>query len=487
MFKQKILFITGLIICAAIALTISLNFATNNSYFPNMDLNPVETLTKKNKENKIVFILIDALRPDHLSCYGYERNTSPAIDKIAEEGVTFTNVIANAPWTRPSTASIFTSLHASQHGVQTEKAGLSRNFLTLAEVIKDSDIKTAAVIGNGNASSAWGLDQGFEDYMDTREHWEGLPNAQMVFDLGREWLQKNKDNNFFLTLFAIDPHSPYKSPAEYEELYTDQPRDRIIRRPRWQYKKGENLDPRTVKNTIGLYDGAIKYTDDVIRDFVSELKRLDIYDNTTLIITADHGEGFGEHNRYRHGYHFYDEIIRVPLIIKSPLIKEKGVTYDRLTALIDLYPTILDLYNIPVPAACEGISVFNKNKKANYQHERVIFSEYNNFGLHNQCVRTAKWKLIYEAKADIEVFDSYIKDRSLLPLFLLDKEKYELYNLESDPFEKNNLIRTEKATADKMKANLKLFLSKSKKAVNEVEGEIDPAVMDDLKSLGYTR
>lgn len=466
--------------------TMSLAQKKRKTYYPSVPITPVTEITKiENQQHQgVVLIIIDALRPDHLHCLGYKRNTSPMMDRLAKEGVIYSEAFANAPWTRPSTACIFTSLNTSRHGVETETSLLSDDFLTLAEVLSQSGIKTGAVIGNGNVNSLWGFAQGFDDYMDTREYWKGLPNAKQVFALGKKWVRTNKDNKFFLTLFVIDPHSPYESPPYYEKMFTKMDRKKILRQPKWQYKT--NLKPVTVANMVGLYDGAIRYVDDVIRGFVKELKTLGIYDKTTIMITSDHGEGFGEHNRYRHAYHFYEEFIRIPLIIKSPRIKEKNVLSDQLVESLDFYPTIVDLFDLEIPSHCDGISLF-ANTSGGAQGERVIFSEYNNFGLHNQCIRNKKWKLIFEDKYDKTEFYKFIKHRSWLPLFRLEKERYLLYNLKNDPFERKNLYYKKPEMSQTMLGQLKKFLhEKPVLKKSEIDrSEIDPKILKNLKSIGY--
>jgi arylsulfatase A-like enzyme len=238
---------------------------------------------------------------------------------------------------------------------------------------------------------------------------------------------------------------------------------------------------------VALYDGAIRYVDDVIADFVQTLKTLGLYDQTTIIITADHGEGFGEHNRYRHSYHFYDEIIRIPLIIKSARIKEKGACSDQLVASLDFFPTILDIFGISIPAVCEGKSIFTKSKSGS-EGSRMIFSEYHNFGMNNQCIRGKKWKLIYEGKVDKKEFFKHIKSRKWLPLSKIDKDVFELYNLESDPFEKKNLYEEKPEVAQVLWKQLQKFMNQESFDAKTVdESKIDPEVLKNLKSLGYFR
>ncbi|MGD9202744.1 MAG: sulfatase [Chitinispirillia bacterium] len=453
-------------------------------YYRKITLPKAQTITKTDgKSRGVILIIIDALRPDHLGHFGYHRNTSPAMDKLAGEGITFSHMFANAPWTRPSTACIFTSKNASRHGVETEETKLHESFLTLAEVLQNEGIKTGAVIGNGNVNSLWGFNQGFDDYMDTRDKWKGLPTARQVFDLGKEWLKNNKDEKFFLTLFMVDPHSPYKSPPYYEKLYTRIDRRKILRSPKWQYKKG--LKNEIVYNMVGLYDGAIRYCDDILRLLVRDLKAFGIYDETTIIVTADHGEGFGEHSRFRHSYHFYEEFIRTPLIIKSPVIKEKGKCSIQMVETLDLFPTIVDIFGFTVPESCEGISIFT-NESGKPENDRMIFSEYNNFGLHNQCIRGKKWKLIYEAKADKKKFYKNIKNRSYLPFFRLDKPKYELYSMEHDPFERKNLFYKYPKKGQELLKQLKEFLAHEKFTAEQIKrSEVDPKILKTLKSIGY--
>ena len=279
---------------------------------------------------------------------------------MADEGAIFTNYFVNGNWTRPSTASLLTGLLPGEHHLEQEPDKLVDSIATLPEVLRNAGVPTGAVIGNGNAGSAFGLQRGFDFYADTVKHWRGLPNAQQVVDLALPFVRQHRNEPFFFLLFLVDLHDPYHAPAPYETMFTSAAQGRLIRSPHWEAK---SYNANTIARMQGTYDGALRYTDDVLGQFFATLKQENIYDKATIVVTADHGEAFGEHGVYLHGHHLFDEILRAPLIVRAPVMSRRGVAVRRLAQSIDIMPTLTTYYDVSardagMQAPLKGVPLF---------------------------------------------------------------------------------------------------------------------------------
>lgn len=254
----------------------------------------------------VLFITIDALRPDHLGCYGYGRDTSPMIDRLAREGVVFTQAISQASYTTASIPSIFTSLYPMVHKVVSERIILADEFLTLAEVLKANDFLTAAFMPSSILKAQFVFGQGFEFYDNT---WPDLDPKQYprwkVFDtasyIGKKvitFMEKKKAEPFFLYLHYYDVHSPYAPPPPYESLFYN-PKD-LNKFSQEQYTRippGIRVknDHQDLNFYLALYDGGIRYMDEQIKILLEKLDEMGLLEQTMIIITADHGEEFLDH------------------------------------------------------------------------------------------------------------------------------------------------------------------------------------------------
>ncbi|GAG97977.1 unnamed protein product, partial [marine sediment metagenome] len=284
------------------------------------------------KITHVVLISIDTCRADHLGCYGYLRKTSPNIDAVAAEGIMFKHAVTSVPITLPAHSSMLTGTIPIYHGVRdNNNYQLSDSSLTVAEILHQYKFVTGAVIGAFVLDSQFGLDQGFDFYDDKIDPGEkkffiySERKAEEVTRLANIWLEENKNKKSFLFLHYFDPHSPYESHE--------------------RFRFGSGFDPNS---QIDGYDSEIAYTDYCIGQVIDKLKELSLYDSTLLIITADHGEGLGQHNEISHGFFIYYSTLHVPLIIKIPT-GPKGKQINNLVALIDILPTICDSLGIDVP------------------------------------------------------------------------------------------------------------------------------------------
>ena len=461
----------------------------SRDYFTGLSRPHAERVAIKREGGPVILIVVDAMRPDHLTPYGSARDTTPNLKKLADDGVLLTNYFVNGNWTRPSTASLLTGLPPAAHGVERDQDKLADEFVTLAELLREVGVPTGAVVGNGNAGSAFGLGRGFSFYADTVKHWSGLPSADQVVELAVPFVKKHAQEPFFLLLFFVDPHDPYHAPPPYEDMYVSDPSVPLVRSPHWEL--GRYSAPE-VERMQAAYDGALRYTDSALGRFIDTLRELGIYNRSTIMVTADHGEAFGEHGAFLHGHHLYDEIARAPLIIRSPNMSTRGAYNHFLFQTIDLMPTLVRYLGGTVPKGLPGADIMAHLARPELaQAGRFVICEFHNFGINRRMIRDYGRKVIYEEPANEKEFMATVRKRSLLPSVSFDKERFEYYDVANDPFERNNLYG--KRTAGKEPWNGLLELLKSHRihfrraAAAPIAEHLDPATYDNLKALGYIK
>ena len=301
------------------------------------------------RSDVLVFVL-DAVRADHLGVYGYQRATSPTLDALARDAVVYQTAIAPGTWTPPSHASMLTGLLPSSHGVghvgETIGGGiysLDPAVETLAERMQEAGYRTAAFIGNGGyLSPVFGLAQGFETYR--------IQGLQSVDNLARvlvTWLESRRGRPVFVLVNVIDAHEPYEPPPPYDRMFPGHLERSPPRHPQDEFSaRGTFPSPEEIANYEGRYDGEIRHVDDRLGDVWAALKRSGRYDNALVIVTADHGELFGERGRLGHGGDPIYPLVRVPLIVKYPGSARVGVEAAPVS-LADIPATVLATLGLP--------------------------------------------------------------------------------------------------------------------------------------------
>lgn len=370
----------------------------------------------KRQPKKIIIISIDTLRADHLGCYGYYRNTSSNIDYLVKDSMLFKYAYAPISYTAPSFASLFTSKYPSYHHIEftNGRYDFPKNIdQMLQQILKNNGMTTAAFISTPvlNAKRTK-FNKGFDIYDDEDEAYTPRTEKTNAFLFRRgefttakavEWLDKNYMHDFLLWIHLMDVHGPYDPPENYKSLFLNDdywntkplllerarayndtykdvvPDDYIPGIPGYQLlnRKVDNHGKiisyeKNVDYYISQYDSAIKYVDDQIGTIINSLKKLNIYDDTMLIIHSDHGEAFGENGLYfDHGATVSLEQIHVPLIMKLP--GGGGSIYPQPVSLLDVTPSILDYYRIDF-SHCNfhGISIFSKQPN----DTRIIYSQF---------------------------------------------------------------------------------------------------------------
>lgn len=333
----------------------------------------------------VVLISLDTVRADHLSCYGYQRRTTPHLDELAEDGLRFRNCAATSNWTLPTHASMFTGLYPESHGArfyspeeigsgyeeeQETEGRLPEKCLTLAEILNTAGYRTGAIVANfGYLGHKFQLDQGFEHYDATRgQPPEWYRKADVITDEATRWLhdQQFQSRPFFLCLNYMDPHHPYNPPpstmSSLAPQYTLQ--DDLVPREESYFREimvKTSLERKELPEggwewLTARYDGEIAFMDGEIGRLMDYLRSNDLYDETLIIVTADHGEGLGEHNTLGHCFRMHEPVLAVPLLVKLPLNSETGVRDER-ASHVDILPIVLDVLGIPSPAELPGRSL----------------------------------------------------------------------------------------------------------------------------------
>jgi len=373
----------------------------------------------------VLLISIDTCRADHLSLYGYARETTPTLERLAADGVVFDQAFVQVTDTTPSHASLFTSRYPFVHGAANGVA-LRDEFVTLAELLRQSGLQTAAFVSGYTMTAAdSGLDQGFETYDDELTGLGGptarIPNersAEQTAERALAWLERHADEPFFLFVHFFDPHALYQPPEPYDRMFETAagppfpiPANRI---PPYARISGEN-DARVY---ISRYDGEIRYVDDQIARLVEALESRGVLDDTLLVVTADHGESLTEHGFFfAHGWRLFEPSIHVPLLLRYPAALPRGRRVAGIAQSIDVMPTLLELLGIDGPAEMDGVSLLplihgrapmlnpfalSKTTKAltylNLEIERDQHDHY--------AIRTPEWKYLHgEDGLTFQLFD----------------------------------------------------------------------------------
>ncbi len=450
--------------------------------------------SKIHKGSSVVLIIVDAFNAGHTSVYGYGRPTTPNLEKLAKRGTLFTNWVSNSSWTRPSFATLITGLPKKDHKVELTNQNLSNKIVTMAEIFRDAGYSTAGFVGNPLVRKVWQFDQGFNVYEDTKDH-KAFPRAKILVDKAIGWLHRatRRDRPFFLMVFLTDPHTPYRPVTRHRNYLEKVGIKENTEYPLKEYKKP--LPRAEHDGIVAAYDGEVAYADEQIGRLVAELETLEKFDDTTVVVTADHGEIFGEHNCYLHGYHMWEPVLRVPFIISSPSLLAKGQVNDLPHTHMDLLPSLANLAGIAVPDNKPGSSILDAAATSEKSSDRPLFSQYNSYGIERQAARIGRWKLIHHHKVDKRDLEK-LGDLSRkiprakpknLPSIAVDGERWELYDLVTDPSEVNDLYRTDshKPVVKDLKEIITRFRMDGSKPMQPPR--LSEETLEALQAAGYIR
>ncbi|HUG53910.1 MAG TPA: sulfatase [Vicinamibacteria bacterium] len=307
-------------------------------------------LTVRNEDAPLAIVyLVDTLRADHTSPYGYHRDTTPELTAFARDSVLFEQAIAHASWTKPSVASLFTSLLPGRHRAVQLRDSLDPGLVTLAEMLQTRGFATGAAVANSVIYTAGtNFDQGFDFFAGLHgadDRPSKVVEAGPVVDAALGWIEERRGFPNFLYVHTMDPHVPYTPPPPFDRRYEPRPTpDHPGTDPRFDFK-----EPLDLERLIAQYDGEIAYGDQEFGRFVRELKARGLYDRALIVFTADHGEEFNDHGKWLHGRSVFDELIRVPLVVKFPGQRGAGRRVAQQVQMVDILPTVLQELGLPVP------------------------------------------------------------------------------------------------------------------------------------------
>ncbi len=465
----------------------------------------------------VVLIVLDALRYDHLSQNGYARETTPQLDALAAEGVVFENAQAQAPWTKPSTATILTSLYPSTHGVNPMASAVPPSVALLPEMLRRYGFRTAVFTANYFITPEFGFDRGTEHFYSSRA--PRLPQLMLghllaltgdrVRPLGTivealvklerttrgggapagglsaeglvrafwTWSHGIGNDRFFAYLHFMEPHAPYNPPAPYDRLFMPEHlvgRPKVINFPEFTgflpFDPGRPASADSLASMIALYDGGIRLADYWVGELVRDLKQRGLFENTLILVTADHGEEFYDHGGWGHGQSLYEELLHVPLILCGPEMEPaRSRRLPNVVRHVDLVPTILDVCGLPVPEELAGQSLLPIVRGEEPEEPaRPVYSEVD-FGGHGaRSLREGGRKVIRAQRG-------------------ADGRRF-AFDLAADPGEQEDLVTGAAPWPAEMFPRLDEFhASAARNAAPGVSITIDEATRERLRAIGYLK
>ena len=415
----------------------------------------------------VVMFVIDTLRADHLGCYGYFRNTSPTIDRLAAEGVRFNNSHATAVATGPGFTSIITGLSPIHHKFYLTPFNIPNaiNFdddiLTLAEMIWDHGGYTTAAFDNliNFRSHMKQFVRGYEYYVNVTRTSRWVHHHVVGGEVNKRlipWIHNHKNEQFFLFVHYWDPHTPYNQPLSYRKLFKYGSMAKLEKKAApsgYEYiqgwgtcdEVGRPVSKREIKGwpstheyPIDLYDGEIRYTDDLIRDVLAALGMAGVLEDTMVIVTADHGEQLGQHGHYGHpGLH--EPNIFVPIILWRPMLLPKGKVIEGYVQQADIAPTILDVIGAEPVSGLDGESLMPIIEGKKEAREKIFVET-----SQQRAILNGHWKLIKDVQGKIGLYDLHSDPMEVIGL--ADKETARKKELENalDKWVKENIPEGEK-------------------------------------------
>ncbi len=421
--------------------------------------------------NLVILVVIDCLRADHLHCYGYPRETSPNIDLFASESVRCTQAITAAGWTGASVPSILTGVYPYVHQIRDWTDARNPQIKTIPQLLRSKGF-TSTLLTNHSVLKSLDIRDGFDSTLIRLPH--ELPSDEMT-RRALQWIDEKGDNPGFIYLHYFGAHYPYLPPSPYRNSFVSDPYHVVQKLPTGR-RGGEpdeerNHIPYVVsengRNDAGYYlaqyDGAISYTDAQIGTLVRELKRLGVYEDALIILTADHGELLGEHDIHFQHVGCYEGNIKVPLLIKYPYCcRFSNRTESRQVSLIDVFPTIVGTTDAKIPESVQGKPLPGSKHDTSTINHRAVYAEHGYTGRSpHLCIRTDQWKL------------------------LSNGHSYFLHDITVDPQEINNMAAVESDVLDELKSVLNSHESATVEPVWEKRPEITPVEKGILRRLGY--
>jgi choline-sulfatase len=389
------------------------------------------------RPSNVLIVTLDTTRADRLPAYGYQSASMAALDRLAREGVVFDRATTVAPLTLTAHTSLFTGLYPTRHGVRDNAdAPLDPAHPTLADVLKGHGFRTAAFVGSSVLDARRGLSRGFDVYgdvgaVDARTPGKLRRPGNEVVDAALAWLDAADNSPFLLWVHLYDAHAPCGPPEPYRSRYAADP-----------------------------YEGAIAFADSQVARLLGALDARHQLDRTAIVVVADHGESLGQHGEDEHGIFIYDSVMHIPLLVRMP-----GATPRRISSmasLVDVMPTILDALGI-APVSTDGVSQVPAIRGRAAIADRSIYTE----SLYPQRFGWSPLRALRDGRFK-----------------LIDAPRPELYDLEADPFEEQNIYADRNVVATAMASRLAIF-SESPGPARSDAARVPPELRARLAGLGY--
>lgn len=418
----------------------------------------------------IVLVTIDTLRADHLSCYGYFRNTSPTIDALAAEGVQFERVVSPMATTLPAHVSMFSSQYPLQTGITRNGRQMEESPVTgvrlFSQMLQDLGYTTAAFVSSNSLKSYTGISVGFDHWDEPiRPFASRQRTAHFTTESVLEWLDGDPQTPFFLWVHYFDPHETYEPPPPFHKAFSTNP-ELLDFLGSLGYE--QPIDPRLL-DVNNLYDGEILFADSELALLFDALKAKGLWEELVLVFAADHGEGLGQHDYMRHG-EIHNEQIMVPLIIKFPDAMDMGGRrVDSLTSLIDVVPTLVATLGLELPAddlrQFNGVNALAPEPAREFAFAQRTSNVHRPWGKADRFALVGhRWKFVHDTV-----------------------EGEHLYDLAADPAETRNLLEERPEVAEQLRHRLFQEIavwSESEKSFEVLEVKA-PEILDELRALGY--
>ena len=439
---------------------------------------------KGQRPPNVVLIVMDTVRQDHLSCYGYERDTTPFLRSLCAEAQKYLTAYSTTCWTAPAHASLFTGQFPGTHGVTQRRLVLRDEAVTLAEVLREHGYATTGICENPMLSALRGYDQGFDCYFEPwRSRSEKGENAALEFF--RETLHKRKKREpFFIFVNLVEPHSPYTSSGPYRGSFATD-KSITVSNNLWRefFLGKKRFSDDELRHLSELYDEEVRYVDHLVGGMAEALKRARVLDDTVLIVTSDHGEHFGEHNMVDHVFSLSEVLTHVPLIVRYPTAFPPGTVEEAPVQLHDVFPTVLRLAGVEAGAyPSQGKDLLNPRDP-----DRPIFCEYYYPEQALAC--------FFEEDRDNPALDPFRRQirsviRGTKKLVRTSDGKHALFDLADDPNESANRISDGEygdtvASLGRVLDEMVDRYCAEEEAPARLDAELDVETEEALRALGY--
>ena len=434
----------------------------------------------------VILYLIDAMSAKHLNLYGYQRETTPNITALAEEGVWFANMYANSPVTVASVPDTQLSMSSERHGLSFGSAVAPEELVSIADACRAAGFATASFITNPNAGPRQNMDQGFDQLWQSEitSNWEERTAADRTVPIAAisDWLGQRHDRPAYVYVHTCEPHAPYTPPPGFDGRFDPDYAGGIDGTYDLQHGFAAARTQRDVEHIAALYDEECYFADHMFGEFWAKLREEGYAQRATVFVIADHGEELTEHGHWGHGPDLYNEVMRVPLVASGPLVTARG-RVDIPANLYDIMPTMLDLLDLPQPYELFGVSLRPLMQQGGAKRDPQLTPERTLFISHHRwrakgyseyaVVEAARWKLIYHYMRE---------DRPNYP----KPARFELYDLGSDPGEKHDVYAEQPEIARRLMCQLVAYARQQFPYEKGAAGlQYDPEQLRELRSLGY--